>query len=51
MKNNILKNIYDFFSRLFEKLSLKLKPKKIEDENEEEDWTNLIISNEILERY
>jgi len=46
----VFENIYNFFSRVFELMSLKFKSKKVEDENEETDWTNLIIKLENLER-
>jgi hypothetical protein len=47
----VFENIYNFFSKVFELMSLKIKSKKIEDpQDEENDWTNLIIKLENLEK-
>ena len=48
---NVFENIYNFFSKVFELMSLKVKPKKVEEpQDEENDWTNLIVKLESLER-
>jgi hypothetical protein len=47
----VFENIYNFFSKVFELMSLKIKPKKVEDpQDEENDWTNLIVKLENLEK-
>jgi hypothetical protein len=47
----VFENIYNFFSKVFELMSLKVKPKKDEDlQDEENDWTNLIVKLENLEK-
>jgi len=47
----VFENIYNFFSKVFELMSLKVKPKKVEEpQDEENDWTNLIVKLESLER-
>lgn len=41
---NMFENIYKFFSRVFEILSLKIKPKKVEDPEDDDEEKTILIN-------